>query len=716
MKFRFPILAKIAILGTLTSVIAAGISVTVSYFNQVSRSEKNQIDSIDSTLESIRYSYEVSSESDGNRSALASVVQVAADYYADPEVRNAELSDFPTFFEYEAFMRKKAIWFYPPADAMIGSMDFIEFRNSLAVLQSSLVISEYSCGAMSCFLAYYDEDTSSYVFVADSRTDRVMKGVFYYLTASHYKLKDSDILIDSEKTSRYDTYLINKLRTKFLTVNDDDGKEIGTFFIQYNTLAIERENKRILATDIAILSSTSVAIIAIIVLASYLMFTRNIRKLTKSAEAISAKLSSTETFEAVEVNIKSNDELKTLGNAIVDMEDHIVNYVDIIKNEASEREKVAAELSVASKIQKEALPATSFIDSKVAVEAYIVPAKEVGGDFYDYFYVGDNLVIVISDVSGKGVPAALFMMRGKELIKSKLNSGLSLTDAIKEVNDSLCSNNEENLFITSFIGVIDFEKGEISYVSAGHEKPYILSKGEVIKLDSGISNFVLGGMEEMEYVSDTVSFEKGDRIFLFTDGLNEAINKGREEFGYDRIVSALNESKDLGLREILDHIEENQKKFVGKMEAFDDTTMMIVENLSEDFHLFFKKKDYSIIEEAVDAFQSHFKDLSDGVKGKVGIILDELLNNLVSYEQREDLEIEVSAKTSGSELTLVISSNGADYDILKEHKEKYATGSEEIEEGGFGITIVKDLAKEVTYGYKKGRSIVTVILDLNESL
>lgn len=710
MKFKFPILAKIAILGTLTSVVAAGISIWVSYSKQVSRGEENLLSNIDNTLDGVDYYFKDDESAASNLYALKTVTDKAVEYYQDPDLKNAKLEDFQSFEEYEEFFKSRAVWFYPPPNSMIGSREYLGFAACLRQIQSYSVINMLSCDAVSCSVAKYDESIKGYIFAVDSRYKRIENGKFYHISASHYVLTPQDKFVQASEDT-YDTFDLAGYHTKLTTIIDEDGSEVATFFIQYSLDNLIQENRKLLASDLIVLTSTSLAIIAIIVLASYLMFTRNIRKLTKASTNISAKLASNEAFSVEWVQINTHDEMKTLTDAFMAMQGQIINYTEIIKKEAAEKERTAAELSVASKIQLETLPLATFVDNKVALQAYIAPAKEVGGDFYDYFYLGDKLAVLISDVSGKGVPAALFMMRCKALIKFKLTSGLPLIQAIKESNDELVRNNDENLFVTSFVGIIDFENEEIEYVNAGHEKPYIID-GKIISRLDGVSNFVLGGMDGLDYVSEKVPFKKGDRLFMFTDGLNESINSKEEEFGYDRIVSSLDHSKGDTLQGVIANMKKDLASFVGEQEPFDDTTMMIIENKG-DFHLHFEKKDYSIIEEAVNAFDEHFKPLSKEIKAKVGIIFDELLNNLVSYEKRPDLVIDVTGKIKGDDLILVISSNGADYDILANHKPKYATTHEDFELGGFGVAIVKDLTKDVSYEYKDGHSIVTMILSID---
>lgn len=300
-------------------------------------------------------------------------------------------------------------------------------------------------------------------------------------------------------------------------------------------------------------------------------------------------------------------------------------------------------------------------------------------------------------------------MKSKELIKSKLLGGSSLSDAVKEVNNILTTNNDECLFVTSFIGVINFKKEEIRYVNSGHEKPYIISNDKIIKLD-GESNYVLGAVPGVDFIEEKHSFKAGEAIFMFTDGLNESIDDKREEFSYSRIEEMLQNSSGCSLDSYLSNMNNALNDFTSGQEPFDDVTMMIVKYNNGSLKLTYSEKDPHIIPDMVDKFNEAFPYLDNETKPKVGVILDELINNYISYEKREDLVIEVSFSYKKS-LVVEIVTNGADYNPFVSHKEKYLEEfSHDIEEGGFGISIVKDLAKSTSYEYKDGHTHIIIEL------
>ena len=281
------------------------------------------------------------------------------------------------------------------------------------------------------------------------------------------------------------------------------------------------------------------------------------------------------------LQIKTHDEIQTLAESFIKMEKDIVEYTENLTAITAEKERVNTELSVATRIQANMLPSIfpAFPERKeIDIYATMNPAKEVGGDFYDFFMVDErHLAIVMADVSGKGVPAALFMVIGKTLIKDHTQSGKDLGEVFTEVNELLCESNSEGLFITAFEGVLDLASGEFRFVNAGHEIPYICKKGgnfEPYKIRAG---FVLAGMEGMRYKCGETRLEVGDKIFQYTDGVTEATNANNELYGMERLTDILGENSALSPTELLPKVKEDIDRFVGEAPQFDDITMLCLE-------------------------------------------------------------------------------------------------------------------------------------------
>lgn len=237
-----------------------------------------------------------------------------------------------------------------------------------------------------------------------------------------------------------------------------------------------------------------------------------------------------------------------------------------------------AELNTATQIQNSMVPNIfpAFPERKeFDVYAGMYTAKEVGGDFYDFFLIDDkHLAMVMADVSGKGVPAALFMMASKILINDRAIMGGTPAEILQFVNDRICSNNQAEMFVTVWLGILDLDTGKVIAANAGHEYPVIRKAGEKYELFKDKHGFVVGGMEGVRYKDYEFTLEKGDSLFLYTDGIPEANNINEEQFGTDRMLDALNMDADASPEEILSTIKEEVNKFVGDAVQFDDLTML----------------------------------------------------------------------------------------------------------------------------------------------
>ncbi len=299
--------------------------------------------------------------------------------------------------------------------------------------------------------------------------------------------------------------------------------------------------------------------------------------MTKEAE----RFAQTNVPSDILLGIKQKDEIGILAGAVGKMEKDIVEYTENLTAITAEKERVNTELSVATRIQANMLPSIfpAFPERReIDIYATMDPAKEVGGDFYDFFMVDErHLAIVMADVSGKGVPAALFMVIGKTLIKDHTQPGKDLGEVFTEVNELLCESNSEGLFITAFEGVLDLVSGEFRFVNAGHEIPYICKKNGKFEPYKVRAGFVLAGMEGMRYKCGNTHLDIGDKIFQYTDGVTEATDKDNNLYGMDRLTEVLGENSALAPAELLPKIKKDIDEFVGEAPQFDDITMLCLE-------------------------------------------------------------------------------------------------------------------------------------------
>lgn len=281
------------------------------------------------------------------------------------------------------------------------------------------------------------------------------------------------------------------------------------------------------------------------------------------------------------LTVEADGEIGELADAFRRMTVDLREYISNLEHVTAEKERIGAELDVATNIQKSMLPGIfpAFPDRKeVDIYAAMNPAKEVGGDFYDFFMVDErHLAIVVADVSGKGVPAALFMVIGKTLLKDHTQTGKDLGLVFSEVNDLLCESNSEGLFITAFEGVLDLVTGEFCFVNAGHETPFICKRDGEFKPYKVPAGFVLAGMEGMQYKCGSLQLEPGDRVFQYTDGVTEATDSHEELYGMERLEKVLCENGKLLPRELLAGVKADIDRFVGEAPQFDDITMLCME-------------------------------------------------------------------------------------------------------------------------------------------
>ena len=288
----------------------------------------------------------------------------------------------------------------------------------------------------------------------------------------------------------------------------------------------------------------------------------------------------------VKLDLRSNDEIGDLYQEIHDMQERIVDYTHDLARVTAERERIRTELDLAGQIQRHALPelgADFSGHSGFALGASMAPAREVGGDFYDFFFIDENhLALVIADVSGKGVPAALFMMSAKNMISSRALGGGTPAEILTDVNLQLCEHNSAHMFVTVWLGVLNLQTGMLTACNAGHEEPAIRGEDGVFRLYQDKHGFVLGGMKRSRYTDYELQLAPGDTVFVYTDGITEAEDEKQLFYGTDRLLDALNTPGLTNPDEILAGVKKSIQAFVGRAEQADDLTMLCIHYLGAD--------------------------------------------------------------------------------------------------------------------------------------
>ncbi len=430
---------------------------------------------------------------------------------------------------------------------------------------------------LSLYLVYMDMETEKCVYVCDSSPDDeiCMPGTLDQIEERNRELLEQGQHDFPAYVTNYSQY--GWLCSASAAVRDGDGAVLANVFVDISMEDVMQDRRDFLRRLLCALAGRTFVLILIGLYAISKTVVTPINRLAKSTAGFVANRKENGATTVQDLNIRSNDEIGRLAEAVGKMERDINEYIDNIARVTAEKERIGAELHVATQIQASMMPSIfpHFANQDAfEIAAFMQPAKEVGGDFYDFFMVDeDHLAVVMADVSGKGVPAALFMVIGKTLIKDHTQPGRDLGEVFNEVNNILCASNSENLFITAFIGVLDLTTGEMPYVNAGHEMPFICHEGnfEAKRIAPG---FVLAGLEDMRYQAGCFTLVEGDKFFQYTDGVTEATDVDDRLYGMERLADVLCRNSGGSPDEILQAVKGDIEGFVGAAPQFDDITML----------------------------------------------------------------------------------------------------------------------------------------------
>ncbi len=412
----------------------------------------------------------------------------------------------------------------------------------------------------------------------------------------------------------------------------------------------------------------------------------------------------------VQVNVREQEEFASLS-------DDINATVDTLKKFIAEAEsRIDRELEFARQIQHSALPSVfpPYPERRdFDIFASMDAAKEVGGDFYD-FYLTDkkHLVFLIADVSGKGIPGALFMMRAKTLLKNLAKSGRGIDEVFNDANRALCENNEAEMFVTAWMGMLNTETGTLQYVNAGHNPPVLLRATGAAEFLRARPNLVLAGMDGTRYRKYEISLAPGDGIFLYTDGVTEAENPEHKLYGEDRLLKAVSDSERNPVK-ICEHVRADVDGFAENAEQFDDITMLCMRmNYTENESTLCTLPDRESISSVLNFANARLDAMSlpSGVKNKVQAAIDEIYSNIVFYSKAKSAKLTLC--TDNGKLILVFEDDGVPYDPTAERNPDVTLSAEERKVGGLGIFLVKRSASEVRYENRDGKNILTVGFDV----
>ena len=414
----------------------------------------------------------------------------------------------------------------------------------------------------------------------------------------------------------------------------------------------------------------------------------------------------------VMVDVRSNVEFASLSDDINSTVETLKNYI----SEAAAR--IDKELEYAKQIQLSALPTDFPENEDFSVYAQMIAAKEVGGDFYDFYKVSDTKVVfLVADVSGKGIPAAMFMMTAKTIIRDLAESGMDVNDILTRANEKLCENNESGMFVTAWVGILDTKTGKLRYSNAGHNPPLLLRKNEEFQYLRSRAGFVLAGMEGMRYRVNELQMNHGDRIFLYTDGVTEATNPNNELYGEDRLLSYMNSNKNTQGVHLLPGLKGDIDSFVCEAEQFDDITMLRLDYTPKNGSIRTESRVFPAVTDELDSVLGFIEDILDDnscplkITMAICVAIEEVFVNVANYaygDKTGEVEVEVSFNSDNREVTFKISDSGIPFNPLDKPDPDVTLSAEERSIGGLGIFITKKTMDSVSYLYEDGKNILTM--------
>ena len=386
------------------------------------------------------------------------------------------------------------------------------------------------------------------------------------------------------------------------------------------------------------------------------------------------------------------------------------------KELSEEGARIESELNLARGIQNNMLPSTfpAFPEHKeIDIYAKMIPAKEVGGDFYDMFLIDDNhLAITIADVSGKGVPAALIMMISRTLIKNTALNRFSVDEVFYKVNNLMCEGNTMDSFVTSWFGILDLKTGKMEYVNAGHNAPLIYkNKDKKIEFIKDKPNLVLAAMNNTKYTKHELKLEPGDRLFLYTDGVTEATNINKELYGNDRLQNYLNNNVSKSLTDTINGLKKDIDNFVGKEKQFDDITML--ELLFKEYNTKEDSKEFKANTKELNNVISYLDDylnennISKKIVNQLELVIEELFVNICNYAyEGKSGYFKITLENNDNKIIITLEDEGIKFNPLEKEEPDTTLSIEERNVGGLGILLAKKNLDNIKYRREDNKNIL----------
>jgi len=403
--------------------------------------------------------------------------------------------------------------------------------------------------------------------------------------------------------------------------------------------------------------------------------------------------------------------------------DELHGAYDIIKQQ---KDRMQEELNVGHTIQMSMVPMEfPAFPSRPEFDLHglLKPAREVGGDFYDFFMIGeDEICLVVGDVSGKGVPAALFMAVTQTMIKTAAAGDHSPASIVTRVNDALSSDNPASMFVTLFLAIVDIRTGRFRYCNAGHNPPYIVHPGDRLTCLNQRHGVVMGAMPGLAYKEDETSLDKEDSLFIFTDGVTEAMDPEGQLFDEARLESFLGDADRSSAQSLTGSALQSVEKFAAEADQFDDITILVyrlqetpvmTERNSLELTIPADITELARVQQATEKFAAD-SSMPASTAQKMNIVLDELLNNTISYgfEDAKGHEIHLGVESNDDHITLTISDDGIPFNPFALSNPDTSLSVEERDIGGLGVMLVKELTDSQVYQRLSDRNVITLTIKI----
>jgi sigma-B regulation protein RsbU (phosphoserine phosphatase) len=425
---------------------------------------------------------------------------------------------------------------------------------------------------------------------------------------------------------------------------------------------------------------------------------------------------------------KSKDEIGKLAESFIEMKQTLQRYLKDLKETTASKERIESELKIAHEIQMSMIPKTfpPFPDRpEFDIYATLVPAREVGGDFYDFFFIDDQrLCFAIGDVSGKGVPASLFMALTKTMFRATGGRQNATAELIlSRLNGEICRDNDSCMFVTAFCAVLDVRTGQLEYSNAGHNLPYLLSDGAVTALPNP-GGMALGVTDSAKFSAGRIVLKPGDRLVLYTDGVTEAMDRDDELFSEGRLETTLRGVNSLSSKEVIERVVKEVQRFSTGAPQSDDITMLVLGyvglGLTDERTLsVLVKNDLAELQrlnQVVTEFAEH-QNLAPELVYRVNLVLEEIITNVISYGYEDSSEHEISVRLSWEDprIDIEIKDDGRPFNPLEAPQPDIGKPLIERQIGGLGIHLVRKMMDDLEYRRESDKNFLILKTKVRET-